>query len=1253
MLIKPGKRPKQPENNPTTKSLSVEKSCLPALFILKVIVLLLFIAPFSVAIATSPESQKTTKTKPLTLTLKNALSGKPIAGVEITAREKLSNGNEKWAGKKTTDKNGIAVFELEGLSTGRSYFFRAKPYINGTRVISKTIHKPGTLNWKVAAVKVTVRDASRAGSPILANTPVIVNEVASNGALTWFQEVTSDAEGVLRLDLPQMDKGRRYVLRAQSTLSGKWKQSRPITLPGTYAFNVGSKPFTVILKNALSGAPLPGIEIVAKENLPDRSEKWTDKKITGKDGVAVFELDGLGSGRTYFLSTRPYTGSTKVTSKTFHKPGTFDWKVGAVEVTVRDATRAGSPILANTRIVVSELASDGVLTWFQGVTSDAEGVLRLDLPKMDKGRRYVLRAQSKSSGKWKQSQPISTAGAYTFNVGTEALNVKLLDSISKAPLPGIKIVAMERLTGGSEKWHDANITDGEGQIFFELDGLGEGRKYYLKAINPYGSGNVNTSSLDSTGDFEFLVGNVPVTLIDGDTGTPLSGKKLAVHRITSDQKRIWTKGGTTDGKGRVHFDLEGLHKGDAFVISAMNPFNTNRSYHSKLIRSEGPVTLEITRTERHSLDLQPPTVFILSPAPSGYVNASGFLLQGLADDNDELSHVNVVISDSNAAITTVAASYDLLTKRWQAPIDISEITPGKTITASVTVVDRSNNQRTISGEYTVTNDSSPPIIEFISPKNGASVAADGFIITGTAVDDVDIVELHASLSDPLLGMTVDRQRIDLEPGDNNWTFTVYNELFSPGKKISFKLEATDSAGNKALASIMFKTSRKNLSISSHSYEASHTLSRITFGATPELLKKVESIGAQKYIFQQLNPHTVDDSELRVRMQKFKPENANELQWYFIQHMLYSKHQLNEVMTWFWDNHFNTNLGKHGKIQYELAENNRFRQQALGRFRDLLEISAKSPAMLYYLDSVKNIESEPNQNYARELLELHTMGIDGGYNHHDIESLARIFTGWRVKDGLFYFDARRHDEEDKNFLGNTITGAGVEEGETVLDVLASHPSTALFICTKLAQYFISDTPEKSFTKTCADLFLSSDGDIKQVLQYILTSTEFFSPANVKNKIKTPLEFITGVIRGLGATPNERLVRRSLNLMGVRLFRNPVPTGWPESGDKWINPNQTLQRMNFVNQILANNRGVKNASVMDIKTLLLDNDHREPGEIIDFFTDLHLGGEISDTGYDITFVNMNSPDDFDIDAQTSEIRLRQALGSILSLPAYQYQ
>ncbi|HEB56305.1 MAG TPA: DUF1800 family protein [Gammaproteobacteria bacterium] len=1013
------------------------------------------------------------------------------------------------------------------------------------------------------------------------------------------------------------------------------------------------EPLTITLKNAISDAPLSGVEIVAKENLSDGSGKWTDKKITDKNGTAVFELDGLDAGRTYFFNAKPYTGGSTVTSKTFHKPGTFDWKVGTVEITVRDASQSNSPILANTRVIITEVASDGSLTWLEGVTSDAKGVLRLDLPQMDKGRRYALRARSTLSGKWKQSQPISAAGIYTFNVGTEALNVNLLNSISKAPLSGVKIVVMELLADGSEKWRDASNTDNKGQTFFELDGLGEGRKYYLKAINPYGSGNINTSILSSTGNFKFLVGNVPVTLIDGDNGTPLSGKKLAVHRITSDQERVWTKGGITDEEGRVYFDLEGLNNGDAFVISAINPFNGHRLYHSTVIRSEGPVTLKITRTENRSLDLQPPTVFILSPTPSGYVNASGFLLQGLADDNDKLSHVNVVITDSNAAITTVPASYDRVTKRWQAPIDISEVTPGKTITASVTVVDRTNNERTVSSEYTVTNDSSPPIIEFISPKNGASVAADGFIIMGTVVDNVDVVKLYASLTDPLLGITVNRQRINLEPGNTSWTFTVYNDQLSPGKKISFSLEAADSAGNNTLASITFKTAPKNSQTSSHTYAPSHVLNRITFGATPELLKKVKRIGTQKYISQQLNPHTIDDSALQVRMQKFKPKNADELQWYFIQHMLYSEHQLNEVMTWFWDNHFNTNLGRHGKIQYELEENNRFRQQALGRFRDLLEISAKSPAMLYYLDSINNIKSEPNENYARELMELHTLGVDGGYDYRDIESLARILTGWRVKNGQFYFDARRHDQEDKNFLGNTITAGGVEEGEAVLDILASHPSTALFICTKLAQYFISDTPKKSLTKNCATIFLSSAGDIKQVLQYILTSAEFSSPANVHSKIKTPIEFITGVIRGLGATPNEQIVRRSLNRMGIRLFRNPVPTGWPETGDKWINPNQILQRMNFVNQILGNNRGAKDASVMGIKTLLLDNDHREAGEIIDFFADLHLGGEISDTGYNIIFMNMNSPDSFDIDEQTTETRLRQALGSILSLPAYQFQ
>ncbi len=1231
-----------------------KKPYTPSLLALKIIVFI-FIFPitsFSVAIAASSESQET-NIKPLTIILKNSISGNPVSGVEIKARERLSGGGEKWAGKKVTDKNGTAVFELDGLGAGRTYFFKAKPYINGTRVISETIHKPGTFNWKVGTVEVAVRDATQSTSPALIDTSVIISEVNADGTLTWFQMVTSDAKGILRLDLPGMDKGRRYILRAKSTLDEKWKKGQPISTSGTYTFNVGTKPLTITLKNAISDNLVSGVEITVKEKLPDGSAKWAGKKVTDKNGTAVFELDGLGAGRTYFFTAKPYINIAGIISKTFYKPGTFNWKVGTVEVTVRDATQSNYPTIANTQVIVYEVASDGSLTWFQSVSSDAEGILRLDLPEMDKGRQYVLRAKSTLSGKWKRSQLISKLGSYTFKVGTKPLTITLKNFLSGIPVSGIEIIAVENLTDGSKNWVGKSTTDANGQTIFELDGLGEGRKYYLKAVNPYGTGNVDTSILTSTGDFKFFIGTTLVTLLDGDNGIPLSGKELVAFRITSEQERIWMKSGATSQEGRVYFDLDGLDNGETYVISAIKPFNKNRFYYSKIIRSEGPVTLEITRDGSSSLDLQPPTIFILSPTPSGLANASGFLLQGLADDNDKLSHVNVAITDSIAGITTVPATYDTLTKRWEAPIDISAITPGEMITVSVTAVDNTNNERTVSAEYTVTTDSSPPIVEIISPKNGASVAADGFIVKGTAVDNVGIVELYVSLSDPLLGTTVDRQHINLTPRDTHWMFTIYNDQVSPGEMVSLSLEAADAAGNKSLTSVTFKTDSRDIQISSHTSASSHILNRITFGATPTLLKRVERIGPQEYISQQLNPHTVDDSVLRTKMKKFKPKDANELQWYFIQYMLDSEHQLNEVMTWFWDNHFNTHLGKHGKIQYELEENNQFRQQALGRFRDLLEISAKSPAMLYYLDSVRNIKAEPNENYARELMELHTLGVDGGYDHHDIESLAKIFTGWRVKDDQFYFDARRHNDQDKNFLGNTITAGGVEEGEAVLDILATHPSTAFFICTKLGQYFISDTPEKSFTENCADIFLASDGDIKQILSYILASSEFLSPINMRIKIKTPIEFITGVVRGLDATPNEQVIRQSLNRMGVRLFRNPVPTGWPEIGDNWINPNQILQRLSFLNQVLGNDRGTRDTSVRNIKALLLANNYRQTGEIINFFADLHLGGEISDTGYNIIFMNMNSPDNFDINAETTETRLRQALASILSLPAYQYQ
>ncbi len=342
----------------------------------------------------------------------------------------------------------------------------------------------------------------------------------------------------------------------------------------------------------------------------------------------------------------------------------------------------------------------------------------------------------------------------------------------------------------------------------------------------------------------------------------------------------------------------------------------------------------------------------------------------------------------------------------------------------------------------------------------------------------------------------------------------------------------------------------------------------------------------------------------------------------------SERQLNEVMVDFWENHFSVFAGK-GQTRFFLASYDRdvIRPRALGKFRDLLGAVAKSPAMLFFLDNAQSaadstqptlvarnggrgrgglIARRPglggvgrgqlppaarqrlqnatpeereqlmqrlqqqakrglNENYARELMELHTLGVDGGYTQKDVQEVARALTGWTFnrQSGEFLFNPTIHDAGEKTILGKKFpAGRGVQEGEEVLDMVARAPATARFITTKLARHFVSDDPPKALVDRCANTFSNSDGDIRETLRCVITSPEFFSRQAYRAKVKTPFEVVASALRAVNAQPDftprtAQVVAR----LGQPIFGRQTPDGWPDRGDAWMNTGAILNRINF--------------------------------------------------------------------------------------------
>lgn len=467
--------------------------------------------------------------------------------------------------------------------------------------------------------------------------------------------------------------------------------------------------------------------------------------------------------------------------------------------------------------------------------------------------------------------------------------------------------------------------------------------------------------------------------------------------------------------------------------------------------------------------------------------------------------------------------------------------------------------------------------------------------------------------------------------------------------------------------------------------AAHVLNRMTFGVRAVDLERIAQSGVEAYIDAQLHPERLPDPDAEQRLARFEtlhltsseiaeqyeipavqarrqrqqeqqaqprgsqPADANaasavppvppadpvrvranlplaELSEQKILRAVYSDRQLQEVLTDFWFNHFNVDARK-GPTRFMLTEYERdvIRPHVLGRFRDLLGATAKSPAMLFYLDNW--MSSDPagphferagtsngrlrgnaraarprngnagagprgangaglpggrlaqqrpaglNENYGRELLELHTLGVDGGYTQQDVTEVARAFTGWTIDrprlGGGFRFAPALHDDGRKTVLGHVIAaGGGQQDGEMVLDIVARHPSTAHHLSAKLARRFVNDRPPASLVDRMVETFHRTDGDLRAVMATLLTSPEFLSPDSQRAKMKTPFEFVVSTLRVTGAdVRNARPVARAIQDLGMPLYQCQPPTGYKDAADAWVNTGALVNRMNIALQLAS--------------------------------------------------------------------------------------
>jgi uncharacterized protein (DUF1800 family) len=372
----------------------------------------------------------------------------------------------------------------------------------------------------------------------------------------------------------------------------------------------------------------------------------------------------------------------------------------------------------------------------------------------------------------------------------------------------------------------------------------------------------------------------------------------------------------------------------------------------------------------------------------------------------------------------------------------------------------------------------------------------------------------------------------------------------------------------------------------------HVLRRLTFGPRPDDHARAAIMGIEAYIEEQLHPENIDDHPCDSLVRRNETIGAplgelfeykqdfllRELTRATLLRAVYSKRQLFEVMVEFWTDHFNIAQSKGDCAWLKTADDRDVvRRHALGNFGDMVRASALSPAMLWYLDGrvnrKRNNKEKPNENYARELLELHTLGVHGGYSQQDVMETARCLTGWTVRSEERFFKGRVefrkdwHDDGEKNILGQTIpAGMGEQDIDRVIEIVTAHPSTAKFIAWKLCRRFIADDPPQSAVDAVANAFAVSRGDIKPTLRTLFATEEFRT--SVDAKFKRPFRFVASALRATAAEsdPNEALYQYLLR-MGHTPFQYPTPDGYPEEAEHWMGT--MLWRWHFT-AALAENR-----------------------------------------------------------------------------------
>lgn len=436
-------------------------------------------------------------------------------------------------------------------------------------------------------------------------------------------------------------------------------------------------------------------------------------------------------------------------------------------------------------------------------------------------------------------------------------------------------------------------------------------------------------------------------------------------------------------------------------------------------------------------------------------------------------------------------------------------------------------------------------------------------------------------------------------------------------------------------------------------QAAHLLRRAGFGGTPTEIDQYAALSHADAVAKLLTfqPTTSFDSQSRMQETNFMP-HLNDLQYWWLTTMLHTPNPLQEKMTLFWHGHFTTAYSKVDHPVLLMEQNQLFRDNALGNFKDLTKAVSRNPAMIYYLDGEANNKGKANENYARELMELFTIGI-GNYTEQDVREAARAFTGWGLRGRAFFFNPKNHDVGSKTFMGQT----GNFNGDDIIDIILKRPESGRFIVSELWNYFVYPQPESDVLDRMTKIYYDNNYELKPVISAMLNSPEFLSAKAYRALVKSPTEFMVGSLRQLNVTNISPAAVQGINRMGQALFSPPTVKGW-DGGITWFNSSLFFERINGADQLATSRNPVNH---FDPYSLLQAGQVSNGTGAVDYFLTHLLDGQYQpdvrsalldyfDPNNSLSANDLTTPTTASTN-KAADVRLRGLVHLIMSSPDYQ--